>query len=236
MKRAPWKLKADSTEVEVLLYGDIGEDWWGDGISAKAFVEDLQALDESVATIIVRINSPGGDAFDGLTIYQALKRDKRKIITTVDGLAASAATLPMVAGDEVNAAETAMIMVHDPWSIAIGNSREFREMADLLDQIRDQIVLAYDRKDNVDREEITRLMAEESWLSASAALDVGLVDSVSEASVAVSSRVPAGIYRNTPRNLLGPHPGPAKPKPAAHRLAAARRTLELAGLVPPKNH
>ena len=227
MKRAKWNVKDSAKEAEVWLYDEIGEDWWGDGISAKGFIEDLQGLPPSVDKVIVRVNSPGGDVFEGFAIYQALLRDRREIVTAVDGLAASSASVVMMAGDEINAAATSMVMVHDPWTVAIGNAAEFRELAELLDQIAGQIVAAYGRRDSVDQDAIRAAMLAETWYSAAEAHEAGLVDTVTEASMAVAARVPPGRYANAPRRLIGSQVPPANPQEARKRLAAAKRALAL---------
>jgi ATP-dependent Clp protease, protease subunit len=227
MKRAKWSVKDAAKEAEVYLYSEIGEDWWGDGITAKDFIEDLQALPASVEKVIVRINSPGGDVFEGFAIYQALLRDRRQIVTAVDGLAASVASLVMMAGDEINAANTSMVMVHDPWTIAIGNAEDFRAVSEVLDQITGQIVSAYGRRDKVDQAAIREAMRAETWYTAEQAQEIGLVDTVTEATVAVAAKVPPGRYQNAPKRLLGAQVAPAKPTEARHRLAAARRALQL---------
>lgn len=227
MQRAKWTVKNQAKEAEVFLYSEIGEDWWGDGISAKGFIEDLQGLPSTVEKVIVRINSPGGDVFEGFAIYQALLRDRRQIVTAVDGLAASAASVVMMAGDEINAADTSMVMIHDPWTIAIGNADDFRGVGDLLDQITVQTVTAYGRRDKVDKTVIREAMRAETWYTAAEAQEVGLVDTVTEATVAVAAKVPPGRYEHAPKRLLGGQVVPAKPKEARHRLAAAKRALEL---------
>lgn len=229
MKRAKWDLRNSAKEAEVWLYAEIGEDWMGDGISARGFIEDLNSLPASVEKVIVRINSPGGDVFEGFAIYQALLRDRRHIVTAVDGLAASAASVVMMAGDEINAANTSMVMIHDPWTIAIGNSEDFRAVSDLLDQITGQIVTAYSRREKVDSKAIREAMRAETWYTAEQALAVGLVDTMTEATVAVAAKVPPGRYTNAPRQLVGSQVAPARPQEARHRLAAAKRVLELAG-------
>ncbi len=228
MKRAKWNVRNEAKEAEVWLYDEIGEDWWGEGISARGFIEDLQSLPAAVEKVIVRINSPGGDVFEGFAIYQALLRDRRQIVTAVDGLAASAASVVMMAGDEINAAKTSMVMIHDPWTIAIGNSADFRAVSELLDQITGQIVTAYGRRDKVDQAAIREAMRAETWYTADQAAEVGLVDTVTEATVAVAAKVPPGRYSHAPARLVGTQVAPAKPQEARHRLAAARRILELA--------
>lgn len=230
MKRAKWVIKNEAKEAEVWLYDEIGEDWWGDGVSARGFIEDLQSLPAAIEKVIVRINSPGGDVFEGFAIYQALLRDRRYIVTAVDGLAASAASVVMMAGDEINAGTTSMVMIHDPWTIAIGNAVEFRDLAELLDQITGQIVTAYGRRENVDQAAIREAMRAETWYTAEQAKEVGLVDTVTEATVAVAVKVPPGRYQNAPGRLVGSQVAPAKPREARKRLAAAKRALKLAGL------
>ena len=117
--------------AEIFIYGDIGESWWDETVSARDFVAELQALD--VDAITVRINSVGGSVPDGLAIYNAMKRHKATITTEVDGMAFSIASLIAMGGDNVRMAENAMLMIHAPWAYAAGNAVELRDMADQLD-------------------------------------------------------------------------------------------------------
>lgn len=229
MKRAKWHVRNEAREAEVWLYDEIGEDWWGDGISAKAFIEDLMALPSSVETIVVRINSPGGDVFEGFAMYQALLRHRAKIVTAIDALAASSASVVAMAGDEINAATTSIVMVHDPWSIGIGNAEDFRQLADTLDQVTESIVAAYARREGVDRDAIRAAMRAETWYSAADAKAAGLVDTVTEATYSVAAKVPPGRYRNAPARVIGSRVPEEKPEEARKRLAAAKRMLELVG-------
>lgn len=120
-----------ASAAEIFIYGDIGESWWDETVSARDFVAELQALD--VDLITVRINSVGGSVPDGLAIYNAMKRHKATITTEVDGMAFSIASLIAMGGDTVRMAENAMLMVHAPWTYAAGNAVELRDLADQLD-------------------------------------------------------------------------------------------------------
>ncbi len=117
--------------AEIYIYGDIGESWWNETISAGQFVKDLNALDADEIT--VRINSMGGSVPDGLAIHNAIKRHKATITVEVDGVALSIASLIAMAGDKVHMAANSMLMIHAPWTYADGNSAELRAMADQLD-------------------------------------------------------------------------------------------------------
>ena len=145
MKTAKWTVKAEAGEAEVWLYDEIGENWWGEGISAKAFIDELNGLPLAVQTVRVRINSPGGDVFDGFAMYQALLRHRAKIIVEIDALAASAASVVAMGGSEIRMADTSLLMVHDPWSYAMGSAADMRAMADLLDQVTESILDVFGR-------------------------------------------------------------------------------------------
>ncbi|RYF52821.1 MAG: Clp protease ClpP, partial [Comamonadaceae bacterium] len=117
--------------AEILIYGDIGESWWDETVSAKSFLQELNALD--VDDITVRINSLGGSVPDGIAICNAMKRHKAKVTVEIDGIAYSIASLIAMGGDTINMASNALMMIHAPWTYAAGNSAELRELADQLD-------------------------------------------------------------------------------------------------------
>src|SRR5512143_723318 len=117
----PWyevKLAAEG-EGEILIYDLIGSDWYGDGSSAKGMADALKALGD-IARLDIRINSPGGSAWDGIAIYNVLRRHPAAKTVYVDGVALSAASLVAMAGDRIIMPQNAMMMIHDPWSWAIG--------------------------------------------------------------------------------------------------------------------
>lgn len=156
------------------LYGAIGV-YWG-GIDAATIVPAIRALD--VATLDVYINSPGGDVWDGIAIRNAIRQHPAHVTTHVDGLAASAASFIAVAGDEVIMSDNAQLMIHDAWTITLGNAEDLREAADTLDLISQNIADMYARKAGGDAADWRELMKAETWYSAREAVDAGLADRV----------------------------------------------------------
>lgn len=183
MSKKFWTIRAaqdDPSIGELLLYGEISDlMWWGDEVTPKQFKADLDALGD-VSEIKVYINSGGGDVFAGQAIHSMLKRHKAKITVYVDGLAASIASVVAMAGDTVIMPRNAMMMVHDPWTIAIGNAKEFRKLADDLEKIGESIVAAYEAKTGMDRDKIVELLDAETWLTAEEAVEMGFADELEE--------------------------------------------------------
>ena len=168
-----YRLRAARKTAELLIYDEIGA--WGK--TSTSLLNDLAALGD-LTTINVRINSPGGDVFEALAMHNALTRHPAQIITHVDALCASAATFILLAGDEVRMADNAMLMIHDPWTIAGGNAEAFQKQADLLDAIAEQIVNLYARKTGADPTDIREWMQAETWYTADQALAAGFVDAI----------------------------------------------------------
>jgi ATP-dependent protease ClpP protease subunit len=152
-----------SKHAELLIYEDVGAGWFG-GVSADQFTKDLKALGE-LSTIDVRINSYGGDVFDGLAIYNQLVQHKARVTTHVDGVAASIASVIAMAGDEIRIAENAWFMIHDAWTMAVGNAADLRRQADLLDSVTDKLAGVYVARTGLPMAEVRELMAAETWLS-----------------------------------------------------------------------
>lgn len=161
--------------AEVEIYAPIGENWYGDGLTAKRFRDDLKALG-NVTDITVRINSPGGEVFDGFSIYNALKEHPAKVRVFIDGLAASIASVIAMSGDEIMMGEGAMVMVHSPWTIALGDSDDMRAAADMLDKIEVGLVDAYAARTGQDRSTVEGWMAGETWFTRDEAIEAGLAD------------------------------------------------------------
>lgn len=133
-------------EAELLIYGDIGDSWWGESVTALSVVQQLQALDAGVTQINVRINSYGGSVSDGIAIYNALKRHSARKVVSVDGVAMSSASLIAMAGDDVQMGTASLLMIHAPWGVAQGNAQDMREMADTLDIYAQAMAAAYTAK------------------------------------------------------------------------------------------
>lgn len=162
----------DSDEAEIQVYDYIG---WG-GVEAKAFTRELKAI--TAPTIHVRINTPGGDVFDGIAIANALRDHPSRIVSHIDALAASMGSIIALAGDEVRMAPNAFYMIHDPWSFAIGNAADLRKTADVLDKIGGTFVDTYMAKTRAKRAAVEQWMHDETWFTAAEALDAGFIDVV----------------------------------------------------------
>lgn len=178
-----WKFRAAADEPnigELLLYGVISDSsWWEDNVSPKQFKADLDALGD-VDEIRVFINSDGGDVFAGQAIYSMLKRHKAKITVHVDGLAASIASVIAMAGDTVYMPKNAMMMIHNPWTIAFGTADDFRKLAEDMDKIRESLIVAYQDKSGQDREKIIEMMDAETWMTAEEAVELGFADEIEQ--------------------------------------------------------
>ena len=151
---------AGAAEYELLVYGDIGDSWWGESVTALSVVQQLQALDAGVSQINVRINSYGGSVSDGIAIYNALKRHNARKVVTVDGVAMSSASLIAMAGDEVQMPATSLLMIHAPWGVAQGNAQDMRAMADVLDIYANAMANAYAGKSGQPHADMLALLAD----------------------------------------------------------------------------
>lgn len=193
--------KADS-KVEIILYGDIGFSWYGDGITAKMVSDEITAkITDSIKSIDVRINSRGGDVFDGITIYNRLKQLKQKKTIYVDGLAASIASIIMMAGDEIILGTGSQIMIHKPLTMAFGNSFDFENAINRLDDVEEQLVTIYARKTGKSRQELRDLMAKETWMDSAMAIAENFADkeAESEFKIAASALQDVPWFRRTPQ-------------------------------------
>lgn len=201
--------KASADRGEIHIYGDIiNEDWrWGNDTSAVSFRDALAALGE-VSVIDLRINSGGGDVFEAAAIYNMLKRHKARVEVHIDGLAASAASVIAMAGDKVTMPKNAMLMIHNAWTIVMGNHHDLRKAADESEKISNSTVKQsyLDKNPELDADELSRLLDEETWLTAEEANDLGLADEVvSAVQVAASiSDEQLARYKNAPAALADP--------------------------------
>lgn len=178
--------------TEILIYDEIGVF----GVTAKQFTNDLKAAGKA-KTVTLRLNSPGGSVFDGIAIYNALKRHPARKVVHIDGLAASIASVIAMAGDEVAMPENAMLMIHDPSGVVAGTSADMRSTAEALDRIKGGLVAAYRDKTGKPDDEIERLMAEETWLTAAEAVALGFADRI-EKPVRVAASFDLTRFRHPP--------------------------------------
>jgi ATP-dependent protease ClpP protease subunit len=172
-----YRIKAQGTTgAEIFLYDVIGGGYLG-GISAAQIATDLRSLGP-VRTLDVRINSDGGDVFEGTAIYSLLNQHPANKSVYVDGLAASIASLIAMAGNSITMSDGAMMMVHNAWGMCIGNSAEMRKQADLLDSIDKTLCQAYAGRTSMDPFKITDMMNAETWMTAAECLKNGFCTNV----------------------------------------------------------
>jgi len=189
--------KAQGTEAEVWLYDEIGEGWFS-GLSAKQFAKDIKALG-NIEKIILRLNSPGGDVFEGVAIYNILKQHKASVIVQVDGLAASIASVIAMAGNEIKMAQNAMMMIHEAWTFCVGPASELRAAADMIEKVNGSIVGTYMTRATIGQEKITELMRNETWMTADEVVSYGLADALTEpVQLAAHFDMARFKYRNVP--------------------------------------
>ena len=170
-----------SKEAEIIIYGEIGDTWFEDSTSAIDVDNALKEIGDK--DVIVRLNSPGGSAFDGVSIYNRLKQHKGKVTVYVDGYACSSASIIAMAGDEVVMGEGSMLMIHEASTVAWGSKGDFRSTADMLEELESGIIDIYMNKAKVSREEITDMVNAETWMSSKKAIEVGLADKLISSTV-----------------------------------------------------
>lgn len=178
MKRKFWNwVKNEGEEARTLyLSGEISDEtWFGDEVTPKMFKDELMA---GSGDITLWINSPGGDVFAAAQIYNMLMDYPGRVTVKIDGLAASAASVIAMAGSQVEMSPVAMMMIHNPITVAIGDSKEMQKAIDMLAEVKESIVNAYEIKTGLSRNKISRLMDAESWFNAKKAVEMGFADSI----------------------------------------------------------
>jgi len=192
MKRSWYAISAskDQKTAEISIYDEIG----GWGVSARQFISQLNALEAE--NITLRIHSPGGSILEGNAIYNALVRHPANINVSIDGLAASMASVIACAGDTVTMASNGLFMIHNPWTTAQGESEELRKSADLLDKMKDNIIDAYQKRSGLGKGTLAEMMDDETWMTADEALENGFVDRIGEKVQAKNSFDLSG-FKNT---------------------------------------
>lgn len=174
----PLSIKARANKsAEILIYEDIGPSFWGDGLTAKSFAENLRALGE-LNSIDVRISSYGGDVFDGFTIYRLLADHPARKIVHVDGIAASIASVIAMCGQEIRISENGYIMIHNASAGVFGEAGDLRSVADRLDQVSATIADVYAARTAQPKQTWLEAMAVETWYDAPGALAAGLATEV----------------------------------------------------------
>lgn len=213
---------AHSYTNEFHVYSDIGASFWAPGVTANDVVAWLRSRDKA-AELTVRINSAGGDAFEGIAIHNILRDAPQRIIVKVDGIALSAASIIAMAGDEVRMAPSALMMIHDPWTLAMGDAAELRSTADRLDKVAEAIATTYAGRMEQGTEHVRELMAAETWFSAAEARAAGLIDAVEGEPAPAAEQNAAGAWRAADRPWIRHAYAPRVQSAVEH--APAERTI-----------
>lgn len=178
MKRKFWNWIRNETDEErtLILNGEISDEtWYGDEVTPALFQKELNA---GTGNITVWINSPGGCVFAAAQIYNMLMEYRGDVTVKVDALAASAASVIAMAGTEVLMSPVAMMMIHNPMTIAIGDSKEMQKVGEMLDEVKESIMNAYEIKTGMSRAKISYLMDAESWFNAKKAVELGFANGI----------------------------------------------------------
>lgn len=221
MKTSPWySIRNAGTSAEISIYEEIGMG----GVTPAAFISELAALKS--LPITVRINSLGGSVFDGLAIYNLLRDHVGGVTIKIDGVAASMASVVAMAGTRVIMSESALMMIHNPNSEVAGEASDLRNMAGVLDQVKNSLVAAYQRKTNLPPNRLAAMMDAETWMSAADALELGFIDAI-EKSALVAAKFDTARMPNLPakfKNLMSQPTTPATPTNATAEEVAALTT------------
>lgn len=182
-------------ETEIMIYDVIGWPF----ISADNFVRALAEITAKAVT--VRINSPGGDVFDGMAIFNALKNYQQgKVITRIEGIAASMASIIALSGKEVQAFANTMYMIHEPYAFTAGNQYSLRELADILEKMSGQMIDIYSSNASPGKREIAQMMKDETWLTAKEAKEKGFVDTILDGKAA-KAQFDLSMFANAPEGM-----------------------------------
>lgn len=179
-----YRINDSADEVEISIYGDIGDTWCGESVSAKELLDALKEADGKPVNL--RINSGGGSVFDAYAMMSALRSHNGRVTAHVDGVAASAASFLIAAADEVVMSSVGWIMIHDASIWCSGTACDLRETADWMERVDDQIAGIYAARGALSKEEFAAAMDATTWYTADEALEAGLVDRVEQAVVAAA--------------------------------------------------
>ena len=218
-----WKDQAEGEETServLELYGTIAEEsWFDDDITPAQFKEELFS---GTGDVTVWINSPGGDCIAASQIYSMLMDYKGNVTVKIDGIAASAASVIAMAGTEVLMAPTALMMIHNPATIAFGDHEDMQKAIEMLDEVKESIINAYEIRTNLSRSKISHLMDATTWMNAKKAIELGFADAILT-DEKLTADIPAYDFsdRAAERTLINKLTAKAVVKPAKEEPAPA---------------
>lgn len=167
-------LQAKDDDNTISIYDPIGADFWGEGVTAKRIAAALRTIGRR--DVVVNLNSPGGNVFEGVAIYNLLREHEGGVTVRVLGSALSIASIIAMAGDTIQIARAGFMMVHNAWGVAIGNRNDLRETADIMEQVDGSLADVYAARTGLARAAVAKLMDKESWFSGEDAIAQGLAD------------------------------------------------------------
>ena len=194
MKRQFWNWVRNQDDTRILtIDGVIAEEsWFDDDVTPKLFREQLNAGN---GDIVLYVNSPGGDCIAASQIYTMLMEYKGRVTVKIDGIAASAASVIAMAGTEVLMAPTSLLMLHNPLTVAIGDSEEMQKAIAMLDEVKESIINAYELKTGMSRAKLAHLMDAETWMNANKAIELGFADGILTRETGVPDGIPINSYQ-----------------------------------------
>lgn len=176
MSKKFWNWVKNESGRTLYFDGYIAQDsWYDDDITPKNFKNELIS---SEGDIVVWLNSPGGDVFAASQIYNMLKEYNGKVTVKIDGIAASAASVIAMAGEEILMSPVAMMMIHNPATVIFGEASDFQSGIDMLSEVKESIINAYEKKTALPRNKISKMMDAETWFSAQKAVELGFADKI----------------------------------------------------------
>ena len=175
--------------ADVYIFDEIGTY----GITAQEFITDIKDLKDT--PINLRINSLGGDVFDGMAMYNVIKRREAKTTVYIEGIAASIATIISLGADEVVMAENSLFMIHNAWGGTMGEAKDMRKTAENLEKITGELTDIYRKKTGLSYDALAEMMDEETWLNANEALEMGFIDTISD-SIKVAAKYDVSKFKN----------------------------------------
>lgn len=194
--RRPAKAESTGEEATLYLYDVIvSDEWWG-GVCAEEFVKELMSI--SAPVIHIRVNSPGGEVFAARAIEAAIREHKSRCIAHIDGYAASAASFVAIACDEVEISKGAFFMIHKAWTMEAGNADDFAKTAAWLEKIDATLAETYAAETGLSVEEVSAMMAEETWMTAQDAVDKGFADRIAEPETKARGTWNLSVYSKAP--------------------------------------
>ena len=184
-----YDIRNESKDVDIYIYDEIGSH----DVNAKSFIEELKKYKGKPLNI--HINSLGGEVFDGMAIANAIKQHQGETRSYVEGIAASIATIVVLAADKVYMSENSLFMIHNAWGGSMGEANDLRKQADVLEKISNEIANTYVKKTNLPVDRVKEMMQEETWLNAEEAKEIGFVDEITEA-IKVAAKYDVSEFKN----------------------------------------